>query len=89
MSAILPPEHSFKLPLNVTVLLNYSSLILALGEEFVVLFWTTNFKNLFRHIVSAGGIRIIRTMKVSVSWKGHKVYILATVPVYPRLATLT
>lgn len=27
-------------------------------------------------------------MKVSLNWKGHKVYILATIPLYPMLAML-
>ena len=90
MSVKLPPEHSFTLSLSVTVLLKHSSLIFSLEEQFVSLYLTRNFKTSSRYVAFLQGVflRIIHAMKVSVSWKGHKVYILATILLYPMLATL-
>lgn len=89
MSARLPPELLFTLSLSVTVLLKHSRLVFPL-EQFVGLYLTKIFKTSFRYVVFLQGVflRIMHAMKVSVSWKGHKIYILATILLYPLLATL-
>lgn len=50
MSAKLPPEHLFTRSLSVTVLLKRSSLVFALGEQFVSLYLTRNFQTSSRYV---------------------------------------